>query len=397
VSVEVALALVLLTGAGLLIRTAAALYTVNPGIDPNNVLTLEMSLTGRDHQTAASLERLIRTATERIEGLPGVERASASCCLPVRNGFGLPFRVIGRPLQEGPYHGGGGWRDVAPGFFEVFRIKTVRRRVFDTRDNASAQPVAVINEAMARRYWPKGDPLADRILIGKGIMPIFDPEQPRQIIGIVGDTRDDGLNREPYPTMYVPFAQVPDGVLALNARIVPVVWVFRTRGEPMAERAAIEEQLRQVSGLPTARPRVMTDIVRGTTSRQRFHMLLMSIFGGSALLLAGIGIYGLMAYSVEQRAQEIGIRMALGASGGDVRGMVIRQAMLFTGIGIVAGFAASLALARQLTSFLYGVTPWDPAVFILIPLMLALAALGAVWWPAHRATRIDPAIALRAQ
>jgi putative ABC transport system permease protein len=392
---EVALAVVLLVGAGLLIRTAAAIYAVKPGFDTTNVLTMRMSLSSKTYETSAAIERLVQQGSERLNALPGVELASATCCVPLEGGYGLPFKVMGRPLKAGPFHGGGGWKTVSPGFFEVFRIPAVRGRTFTERDNHAGAPVVIINETMAKRFWPKGDPLQDRILIGKGVMPQLDAEPVRQIIGIVADQRDGALNQDPGPEMYLPNGQVTDAIQALNVKLTPLAWVIRTRVEPMKLRAAVEEQLRQVSGLPVSDIRSMGEVVSRSTSRQRFHMLLMSTFGGVSLVLAAIGIYGLMAYSVEQRTQEIGIRMALGAEQSNVRSMVMRQGMTFAVIGMVLGIGGAFALAKQLSSFLFGVTAWDPLVFGTIPVVLLATALGAIWWPALRATRVDPATALR--
>jgi predicted permease len=307
----------------------------------------------------------------------------------------LPFRIIGRRLEKGPFHGGGEWKTVSPGFFEAFHMHMLRGRTFNDRDTAAATPVVIITESMAKKFWPKSDPMQDRILIGKGVMPQLELEQPRQIIGVVGDVRDGALNQDPGPGMYLPNAQVPDAIQALNVKLTPLAWVVKTRVAPMQLRAAVEEQLRQVSGLPVSDIRTMDETVSRSTSRERFHMLLMSVFGGVSLLLAAIGIYGLMAYSVEQRTQEIGIRMALGAEAGDVRRMVMKQGVTFAIAGILIGLGAAFALAKQLQSFVFGVTVWDPLVFVTIPCVLAATALLAVWWPAQRATRIDPATALR--
>jgi predicted permease len=303
--------------------------------------------------------------------------------------------VIGRPLQDGPFHGGGGWKTVSPGYFEVFHIRMVRGRSFNERDNHGGISVVIVNESLAKRFWPKGDPLADRILIGKGVMPQLEAEQPRQIIGVVADQRDGSLNQDPEPEMYIPNGQATDAIQAPNVKLTPLAWVIRTRGEPMQLRSAIEEQLRQVSGLPVSDIRAMDEVVSRSTSRERFHMLLMSMFGGVALLLAAIGIYGLMAYSVEQRTQEIGIRMALGAVQGDVRRMIMRQGITFALIGVILGIAGAFALAKQIASFLFGVTAWDPWVFGSIPVVLLATSVVAVWLPAIRATRVDPATALR--
>jgi putative ABC transport system permease protein len=392
---EVALAVILLVGAGLLIRTAVAIYAVKPGFDTSHVLTMRMSLAGNSYRTSAAIEQLVQRAAERVNALPGVELTSATCCVPLEGGYGLPFRILGRPLQNGPFHGGGGWKTVSPGYFEVFRIHVIRGRSFTERDNHTGAPVVMINESMARRYWPKGDPLQDRILIGKGMMPQLEAEQPRQIVGVVTDQRDGALNQNPAPEMYIPNGQATDGIQELNTKLTPLAWVIRTRGEPMKLRSAVEEQLRQVSGLPVSNIRTMEEVVSRSTSRERFHMLLMSVFGSVSLLLAAIGIYGLMAYSVEQRTQEIGIRMALGAEHHDVRTMILRQGMEFAVLGVILGVAGAFALAKQISSFLFGVTSWDPLVFGTIPVVLLATAVGAIWWPANRATQVDPATTLR--
>jgi len=232
-------------------------------------------------------------------------------------------------------------------------------------------------------------------VIGKGIMREFATERPRQIIGVVADSRDGGLNNDPGPKMFIPQAQVPDAANALNVGISPMAWVVRTRMEPHALSSQIQEQLRQVSGLPVSNVRTMNEIVSISTSRQRFNMVLMTIFGGSALLLAAIGIYGLMAYSVQQRSQEIGIRMALGAEPGSVRRMVVFQGMRLALFGVVIGIASAFGLTRFIATFLFGVQARDPMVFIGIPILLGLVALFAVWLPARRASRVDPVIALR--
>jgi predicted permease len=392
---EVALALVLLVGSALLVRTAVALRTVDPGFDANNVLTMRMSMSGARFLTSEGVERTVRDGVERIRSLPGVESASATCCVPLEGGYGLPFVVVGRPLQQGPYHGGGGWLTVSPGYFEVFRIPVKRGRVFTERDTGQSPPVVVINEAMARQYWPKGDPLRERLVIGRGVMREFANEPERQIIGVVGDVRDGGLNSEPGPTMYIPQPQVPDAANALNVGITPMAWVVRTRSDPYSLSGPIQEALRLSTGLPVSDIRTMDQIVTRSTSRQRFNMWLMTVFGVSALLLAAIGIYGLMAYSVEQRTQELGIRLALGANAGQVKNMVVAQAMRLALVGVAIGIASALGLTRLIASVLYGVKAWDPMVFVTAPAILTAVALLAAWIPARRASRIDPIGALR--
>jgi len=395
VVVEVALALVLLIGSALLIRTAVALGRVDPGFDTTNVLTMRMSLSGAQFQKAEAVEQLVRNGVERLRAIPGVVTASATCCVPLQGGYGLPFIIAGRPLQEGPFHGGGGWMTVSPGYFDVFRIPLKRGRMIADRDDSRSTPVVVINEAMARRYWPNADPLADRLVIGRGVMREFATEQERQIIGVVADTRAGGLESEAQPQMFIPQAQVPDAANALNVRLTPMAWVVRTQGEPLAMSQAIQEQLRQATGLPVSNVESMGQIVSQATSRQQFNMWLMTVFGCSALLLAAIGIYGLMAYSVEQRTQEIGIRLALGAQAAQVKNMVIFQGMRLAIAGVVLGVGAAYWLAQLIATFLFGVTPRDPLVFGGVPLLLTAVALLAVWIPARRASRVDPIIALR--
>jgi predicted lysophospholipase L1 biosynthesis ABC-type transport system permease subunit len=248
---------------------------------------------------------------------------------------------------------------------------------------------------MAKQFWPKGDPLNDHLIIGRGVMREFADEPERQIIGIVGDSRDGSLADNPEPEMFIPQPQVPDAANALNVRITPMAWVVRTATEPYALNGQIQEALRQATGLPVSDIRTMDQVVVRSTSRQRFNMWLMMTFGLSALALAAIGIYGLMAYSVEQRTQEIGIRLALGAEAGQVRRMIVRQGMVLAIIGVVTGVGLALLLARFMASFLFGVEARDVTVFTTAPVVLMLVALTAAWIPARRASRVDPIDALR--
>jgi predicted lysophospholipase L1 biosynthesis ABC-type transport system permease subunit len=248
---------------------------------------------------------------------------------------------------------------------------------------------------MAKKYWPNGDPLQDRLVVGPNMGPVF-VEPQRQIIGVVGDMRNDGLDQEPYPTMYIPVAQMPDKVTALNSRITPLWWVVRTRVEPHTLIKPISLALRQASGgLAVAHTRSMDEIAVLNTSRQRFNMLLLTVFGCSALLIAAIGIYGLMAYSVQQRTHELGIRMALGAQASNLRNMVLRQGMLLAITGVIVGVGGALWLTRFLASFLFGVKTWDATAFVATPVLLCGIALLAVWVPARRATRVNPVKLLR--
>ena len=392
---EMALALVLLVGAALLIRTFGALRGVNPGFDARNVLLMEMSLNGGRFEKAAGVDQLEREGRRRIESLPGVTAAAITCCVPLEGGFGLPFTIEGRPLTNGPYHGGATWLTMSPHYFDVFRIPLVSGRVFTDQDNGVAERVVIINQALAKEYWPKGDALGARISIGKGVGLEFD-EPPRQIIGIVADVCEGALSRPPDQIMYVPFAQVNDGVIALNNRIIPVTWTVRTKLQPFSLSADVQRELREASGgLPVAHIRSMQQVVGESTARNDFYMTLLTIFAGVALLLAAIGVYGLMAYSVQQRTQEIGVRMALGASPQQVRRMVVTQGMQLALVGVVIGVGSALGLTRLMSSLLYGVKPWDPITILLVAVLLSGVTLLATYLPARRASRVDPMVALR--
>jgi putative ABC transport system permease protein len=392
---EMALALILLVGAALLIRTFGALRGVNPGFDPKNILTMDMSLTGSRFEKAAGVDQLERDGRQRVEGLPGVTAAAITCCLPLEGGFGLPFNIEGQAPTEGPYNGEAGWISISPRYFEVFRIPVAKGRTFTDQDNGAAGRVVVINESMAKKFWPKGDALEARIIIGKGVGPEFE-EPPRQIVGIVGDVREAGLSEPPIPTMYVPIAQVNDGVVALNNRIGPISWLVRTTLQPFSVSADIQRELREASGgLPVAHIRNMQQVLSESTARNDFYMTLLTIFAGVALLLAAIGVYGLMAYSVQQRTQEIGVRMALGASPQQVRRMVVLQGMQLALVGVIIGVGSALGLTRLMSSLLFGVKPWDPGTIVLVAVLLSGVTWLATYLPARRASRVDPMVALR--
>jgi putative ABC transport system permease protein len=392
---EMALTLVLLIGAALLIRTFFKLQAVDPGFTTKNVLTMSMSVGGDRFQTTGPVAQIIRDGTDRVMAVPGVVDVGVTNCLPMLSGFGMTFDVIGRPKTNTPFTGGAGFYSTSWSYFETFKIPLLRGRLFTRQDDGSAPGVALINEAMARQYWPKGDPLTDRIQIGVGAGPAF-AEPPRQVIGIVGDTHDGGPNRDPAPIMYIPLPQMPDLETALNSRVAPLYWIVRTRVNPYTLRAPIAAALRETSGgLPVAHIRSMQEIEARNIASQRFNMMLLIIFGSAGLLMAVIGVYGVMSYSVQQRTQEMGVRMALGAQTSNLRNMVIGQGMMLSCIGVALGIGGAFAVTRFLASFLFGVKTWDPVAFIAAPLVLCAVALIAVWIPARRATRVDPMTALR--
>jgi predicted permease len=287
---------------------------------------------------------------------------------------------------------------VSAGYFDAFKIPILRGRDFTDNDTAASQGVAIINEAMAKQFWKNGqNPVGQQIVIGHGVGPEFE-EPARLIVGVVGDVRDGGLNRNPDPKMVVPLAQMTDGLTELNSKVAPISWVVRTKLEPHQLTAVLTDELRKASGgFPVARVRAMDEVVVASTARQDFNMLLLSIFGGSALVLAAIGIYGLMAYSVQQRTQEIGIRMAMGADRERITKMVVWQGMRLALVGVVVGVGAAFGLTHLIASLLYGVKRFDPGVFVTVPVVLSVVALVAVWLPALRAAKLNPMEALRTE
>jgi putative ABC transport system permease protein len=389
---EVKLALVLLVGAGLLIRTLVALRSVNPAFDAHNVLTLQMTLNGPQFSKPSGVTALVRDSLERIRALPGVTAAAHTCCLPIegQDPYGAVV-IVGRPATN--THDWVRTATISPDYFDVFRIPLLRGRMFTDRDGAGAAQVVMINEAMARRFWGKDG--ADDPLKGSVTFEDLPGLPPWQIVGIVRDAHEEGLNADPRPTVYFPVAQDPE---AGNTYILrsPVAWAVRTRAEPHALRAAIQRELMQASGgLPVGAVRSMDEILAHSTAGESFNMLLLSIFALAALLLAAIGIYGMMAYSVQQRTQEIGIRLALGAESNDVRNMVVWQGMRLALVGVGIGMAGAFCLRGVMESLVWRIGTADPMVFVAVPVLLSAVALFAVWFPARRASRTDPVEALR--
>jgi len=394
---EMALTLVLVIGAALLIRTFLKLQAVDTGFALHNVISMAMSMSGDRFQKTAPVAQVVRDGTDRVLAVPGVKDVGVSNCLPMAGGFGMIFDIVGRPKGNTPFTGDAGFYSISWRYFNALKIPLLRGRQFTQQDDGATPGVIIINQAFARHYWPKGDPLNDRIQIGPGAGPAF-AEGPRQVVGIVGDTHDGGPNREPSPMMYIPLAQMPDLETALNSRVTPLWWIIRSDVDPRTLVAPVTAALRDASGgLPVAHIRTMDEIEARNTARQRFNMLLLTVFGSAALLMAAIGIYGVMSYSVQQRTQELGVRMALGAQASNLRNMVIGQGMALTLIGVVIGTAGAFWLTRFLASFLFGVKTLDPIAFIATPLLLSAVALLSIWMPARRATRVDPMQALRTE
>ena len=401
---EVALAVILVVGATLLILTSVAVRRVDPGFKSENVITMRMAVSGTRFDTRAGISELARAGVDRVQAIPGVVRASTTCCMPLETVWQLPF-VIGSRRGEGltqagamTFHGFGGWTFVSPGYFDVFGIPILKGRDFSFADDANAQGVVIINEAMARRYWPTADPLNDELIIGRGMRAAYDEEPVRRIIGIVGNVRDTGVRDAARPAMYVPMAQEPDGVTSVNVKLLPLVWLVRTATPPQLLSAPIKTALESSVGqLPVTRIRSLTDVVDESNAPIRFNTWLMTAFGFCALGLAAIGVYGLAAYWVQQRSREIGVRLALGADAFGIGAMVVRQGMRLAAIGVGIGIVGALGLAQTIRGLLFGVPANDPIVFVSIAFVLSLVALAAVSIPAWRAGRIDPLQALRTE
>jgi predicted permease len=391
---EMALAMVLLVGAGLLIRTFAALQNVKPGFDAHNVLTMDTPLTGSRYDRTAVIDQTSRQILDRLHAIPGVEAAAASSYLPLQGGLGLGFRIEGRPLTNGPDHGGAAWNYVTWRFFDVFKIPVVRGRAFTERDNAAAPPVVIINEAFAKQYWKNENPIGHRLIIGGGMGPDF-LQPPREIIGVASDARDGGLNSDPFPATFIPLAQVGDAYTKLNNLFMPLNWLVRTKVVPFSLSAPIQRAFQEAADLPVSHMRTMEQIVIQSTARDQFNTTLLAIFAFVAILIASIGLYGLMACSVEQRTLEFGIRLALGADSRLLRNMVVWQAMVLAMVGIAVGVGAAYGLTRLMASLLFEVKPTDPTVFASVAILLGAVAFLASYLPARRALRVDPALALR--
>jgi putative ABC transport system permease protein len=395
---EVALALVLVTGSTLLIRTFSGLRSVNPGVNPHNVLVLETSLGGGTFDTTARVDQFVRQLTPRLEAIPSVRSAASAIMLPLcSNDVDLPFNIAGRPVPKGGYDGDEQWRSVSAHYFQTLQIPLLRGRVFSDSDAGGTPPVVAINQAMVKKYWKGQDPIGQVIVIGKGLGPQFD-DAPRQVVGIVGNVRETGLDAVDEGVMHIPQSQVPEGITKLANGLIPLAWAVRTAGDPMAVRAAAEREVRAVNGMLTpSHARTMEQMIAESLSRQNFNALLLTIFAAIALLLAAIGIYGLMSYSVQQRKQEIGVRVALGATSGDVLRLMVLQGMKLAAIGIVVGLAAAYAATRLLATLLFGVTASDPYTFAAVAGMVAVVAAIASAVPARRAAGIAPSVALRHQ
>jgi predicted permease len=398
---EISLALVLTIGGSLLIRTFLALRAVSPGYDTHNILTLDMSMTGPALHTATGVAQLSKAGRDRLNAIPGVELSATSVWLPNQVDDGLPFQILGRPVDKAS--AGARFTSISPGFLELLHIPILRGRTILETDTHGHPNVVLINQALADKYWPvengmAQDPVGQHISIAHDLGSSFAGETARIIIGIVGDTHNNGLGNPPDPMLIVPTAQVPDNYQAAYSDTSALVWLVRTHADPHSLIPTISDQLRIAThGLPVAHIRTLDEVVGRSTPRESFNMLLLSLFAAIALILAAIGIYAVMAYSVAQRTQEMGIRMALGADRPQIRRLILRQGMILAAIGVTLGLAAAFGLTRLLATFLYGVHPWDPASFLAAPILLAIVALAAIWLPALRTSKTNPTDALRTE
>ncbi len=390
---ETALALVLAVSAGLLIETFARLRAVPAGFDPRNVLTMQMSLTGARFSTTPQLDAFFRKVLQRLEVLPGVEAAAAVPTLPLELGPDVPYEIEGR--SDNQNNPNSQWRNITPNYFRVMKIPLLRGRYFNDGDTGQSPPVIIVNQTFARRFWGDRDPIGERITLGRVMGKDF-AEPPRQVVGVVGDLREQGLDRPVPLTMFVPCSQVPSAFTALLFRLVPVTWVVRTSGEPFSLAQAIQREILSVDrGQPVANIRSMEQVMAGSIARQSFNMLLLGVFAGLALLLAAVGMYGVMAYSTSQRTHEMGIRVALGAGRSQVARLVLGEGLRLALAGVLIGLGGAFGLTRLLASLLFGVRPTDPATFGAVSVLLLTVALAACYLPARRAMRTDPLTALR--
>jgi putative ABC transport system permease protein len=385
---EVAVALTLVIGAGLLIRSFERLARLDPGFRSEGVMTFQVSLPLMKYLKGQQAADFNQELIERIEALPGVISAGAAWGLPLSGLTATSgFEIEGRPAAAGQSDEAA-IQPVSPRYFETLGIPLVRGRFFTGRDDRDAPPVVLINEAMARRFWPGEDPLGKRLTVEGTFGPVGSlPKVAREIVGVVADFKGAGLARETAAEMYFPFSQVTWRMMSV---------VVRTRGNPAGLANTLRRQVWAIDkDLAVFQLRPMDEIVSQSMAQSRSNMVLLTLFAVISLVLAVIGVYGSISYSVSLRSQEIGIRMALGARQGDVLRQVLREGTALTLFGLVAGTLGALALTRLLSALLFGIEPTDPVTFVGVPLLFLLVALLATYLPARRATRVDPLIAFR--
>jgi putative ABC transport system permease protein len=391
VASEVALSLVLLVGAGLLISTVIHLYRVPPGFDPKNLTSARMSLTAEKYNRTAQVWNFERQVINRVRALPGVISAATASATPLERG--LNTVVFRHGVESNDRHDmlTIEFRSVSPEYFRTLAIPLLSGREFTDADSADSSRVVVVNEALARDLWPQQNPIGKPLLAGEGSSA---QNKPREVVGVVADIKEIGLDQPPRATIYVPQAQVLDSFNEMTNYWFTSSLLVRTAG--LALDGNIRNAVASVDpDEPVAQIDTMETVMARSFAEQRFLMILMGIFAALALVLAAVGIYGVLSYQMAQRTREMGIRMALGARSSDVLGLVVREAMSVVLIGLAIGAIGGLALSRFLASELFGVKPDDPLIFAGVTFVLAGVALAASYLPAHRATRVDPMVALR--
>ncbi len=381
---QVALALMLLTGAGLLIRSFARLQQVDPGFDPRGVVTMNLALPEAKYTSDTARIAFFDALLPRLATIPGVQAAGATSSVPLAGGWNRSFTVEGITVPEGETGPYGNFRTVYPGFFAALRIPLVRGRAFTDADRAGAPRVAIVDQAMAKAYWPGKDPIGKRIALdGTDDAPNW-----VEVVGVVGHTRQDGIDSEGRAQLYVPFRQMAIPALTLT---------LRGAGDPTRLVSAVRAAVREVDPeQPISRVQTMEELVNRNLGPRRFSMALLGLFAALALVLAGVGIYGVMSFDVARRSQEIGVRMALGAEASGVLRLVLSQGLRLTAVGVVIGVIGSLLLTRLINSQLYGVGSADPVTMISVVVILVSVSALASLIPARRATRVDPIVAMRA-
>jgi putative ABC transport system permease protein len=384
VIVEVALALVLLASAGLLVKSFVRLQEIDTGFDTENVLTMVVTLPRGKYSEDQQIVTFFREAMERMRALPGVRSAGMVNHLPLYGGLGSAtgFTIEGRPAPPPGEEPGTNVRVADAGYFEAMGIPVLRGRNLTDVENREARGVVLISEAMARQHFPGENPIGKRLDV-----QMFEEPRLTEIIGVVGDVRYDNLTDEAQPTVYLPHPELTYSFMTL---------VLRTEGDPAEIAPAARRVVREIDkDQPVADVRTMHQVMADTVGRARFNTLLFGAFAGLATLLAAIGVFGVMSYSVTLRTREIGLRMALGAKRSEVLALILKQGLLLSLIGTGIGLVAALAATRILSSLLFGVGSTDPATFSSIVLFFTIVALVACYLPARRATRVDPLIAIR--
>ncbi|MEK6322886.1 MAG: ABC transporter permease [Acidobacteriota bacterium] len=381
---EIALSLVLLVGAGLMMRSFISLQNVDAGLNPEGVLTMNVGLPGAKYREPEKRLAFFRQLMERVRALPGVQSAGAVSGLPLSgNNWGRSLTVEGRPVLsvgEAPMIN---HSVITPNYFGSMGIPILSGRDFSETDTRDAPKVTIIDERLAREYWPGDNPLGKRIRFG----PPEANEPWHTIVGVVREVKHDRLNASTRKTVYLTLPQIPIGGMSL---------AIRTGSRPENLIAAVRGQVREIDpDLPVTRVMPMTEVVSRSVWQPRLYTALFGVFAAVALILATVGIYGVMSYSVTQRTREIGLRIALGAQRQDVLKLVVGQGIVLASIGVVVGLAAALALTRLMSSLLFGVTATDPITFVAVSVLLAGVALAACFVPARRAAKVDPMVALK--